>query len=174
MSKRIWWPVISLFFLLLSRIIHHAFVSYLESTHFTIIRAISGASIRWSEVQLQPKWPRIETATPPASSIPSTSAPFSFTCGVTLEAIMDASLDTFSDELCQVNTCVDRLTWQQAIMGGFTTSPSPSPQVSEDEGNDNGSSDDDEGVKQNILGKKTIYIFIYFWVKLVINLWLLS
>ena len=75
---------------------------------------------------------------------------------------MDASLDTFSDELCQVNTCVDCLTRQQAVMGGFTTSPSPSPQVSEDEGNDNGSSDDDEGVKQNILGKKTIYIFIYF------------
>ena len=65
---------------------------------------------------------------------PASSAPASFVGGVTLEA----------------------------IMGGFTTSPSPSPQVSEDEGNDNGSSDDDEGVKQNILGKKTIYIFIYF------------
>ena len=54
-------------------------------------------------------------ATPPASSAPSTSAPSSSTSGVTLEAVMaqlqrmDACLDTLSDELCQVNTCVGRI-----------------------------------------------------------------
>ena len=54
---------------------------------------------------------------------------------------MDARLDTLSDELYQVNTCVGRITRWQAIMGGFTTSSSPSPQASEDE-SDDGSDDD--------------------------------
>ena len=50
-------------------------------------------------------------ATPPMSIAPSFS-----TGGVTFEAIMaqlvcmDARLDTFSDELCQVNTPVSRIT----------------------------------------------------------------
>ena len=39
------------------RIIHHAFVSYLESAYFTIMGAISGASIRRSEAQLRLKRP---------------------------------------------------------------------------------------------------------------------
>ena len=53
--------------------------------------------------------------TPLASSAPSTSTPFSFASGVTLEAVMaqlqrmDAHLDTLSDELCQVNTRVSRI-----------------------------------------------------------------
>ena len=53
--------------------------------------------------------------TPPASSTPSTSTPFSSMGGVTLDVIMvqlqcmDARLDTFSDELCQVNTLVGRI-----------------------------------------------------------------
>ena len=74
--------------------------------------AIDAAIVRWSEAQLQPKRPQIETATPPTSSTPSTFAPSSFVGGVTLEAIMaqlvrmDARLDTLSDELCQVNTRV--------------------------------------------------------------------
>ena len=33
---------------------------------------------------------------------------------------MDARLDAFSDELCQVNTHVSRIARQQALMGGFT------------------------------------------------------
>ena len=71
---------------------------------------------------------------------------------VTLEAIMaqlkriNAHLDILNDELCQVNTHVGRITWQQAVMGGFTTSPFSSPQTSEDEGDDDGSSDDDANV----------------------------
>ena len=56
---------------------------------------------------------------------------------------MDACLDTLSDELCQVNTRIGHIAPRQAIMGGFTASPSPSPQASKDEGDDDGSSDDD-------------------------------
>ena len=54
--------------------------------------------------------------TPPAPSIPSTSAPFSSSGGVTLEAVMvqleriDACLDTLTIELYQVNTRVSRIT----------------------------------------------------------------
>ena len=97
------------------RIIHHASVSYLESAHFTIMGVVSGASVRLSEALLRPKRPQTETVTPLAYSTPSSSAPFSFTGGVTLEAIMaqlehmDAHLDTLSDELCQVNTHVGRI-----------------------------------------------------------------
>ena len=76
--------------------------------------AISGASARRSEAQLRLKQSRTETATPPASSNPSTSTPSSIG-GMTLEAVMaqpqrmDACLDTLNDELCQVNTHVGRI-----------------------------------------------------------------
>ena len=79
-----------------------------------VMSAIDAATVRQSEAQLRPKWPRTETATPPTSSAPSTSAPSS-ACGVTLEAIMaqlvrmDARLDTLNDKLCQVNTRVGRI-----------------------------------------------------------------
>ena len=55
---------------------------------------------------------------------------------------MDAHLDTLSDELCQVNTCVGRITRQQARLGGFVASPSLSLEASED--NDDDSDDDDD------------------------------
>ena len=77
--------------------------------------AIDVATIKRSEAQLRLKWPQTETVTPPASSTPSTSAPSSSVGGVTLEVVMaqlqhmDAGLDTLSDELCQVNTCVGRI-----------------------------------------------------------------
>ena len=86
--------------------------------------------------------------TPPASSAPSSSAPSSSTGGVTLDAIMaqlqcmDARLDTLIDELCQVNTCVGRITQRQAHLGGFIESFSPSLKASEDK-DDNGDSNDD-------------------------------
>ena len=54
-------------------------------------------------------------AAPLAPVAPSTFSPSSFVGRVTLEAIMaqlvcmDARLDTLSDELCQVNTCVGRI-----------------------------------------------------------------
>ena len=69
---------------------------------------------------------------------------------VTLKVIMaqlqhmDARLDTFSDELCQVTTRVGRIAQRQAHLGGFVAFPSPSPKASKDEDADDGTSDDDE------------------------------
>ena len=69
---------------------------------------------------------------------------------------MNADLDTLSDELCQVNTCVGRITRRQFVMGDFTVASSPSPEASKDESDDvfdsaddveddeDGSSSDDE------------------------------
>ena len=57
---------------------------------------------------------------------------------------MDARLDTFNDELCQVNTRVSRITTQQAHLDGFVASPSPSPEASEDDDDDFDDDDDDE------------------------------
>ena len=99
----------------ITRLLLHFPVSYPESSHFMVMCAIDTTTVRWSEAQLQPKWPRTETATSPASFAHSTSASSSSTGGVTLEAIMaqlqcmDARLDTLSDELCQVNTRVGRI-----------------------------------------------------------------
>ena len=69
--------------------------------------------------------------------------------GVTLEAVMaqpqcmDACLDTLNDELCQVNTHVDRIAWRQACLSGFVESSSPSPEAPKD-GDDNGDFDGDD------------------------------
>ena len=72
---------------------------------------------------------------------------------MTLEAVMsqlqhmNARLDTLSDELCQVNTRVDRIAQRQAHLGGFMESHSPSPETSEDDDDDDkdaSSSSDDE------------------------------
>ena len=56
---------------------------------------------------------------------------------------MDAHLDRLSDELCQLNTHVDRIARWQARLGGFVESPSPSPKASEDEDDDGDSNDND-------------------------------
>jgi len=61
---------------------------------------------------------------------------------------MDAHLDTLSDELCQVNTHVNRIARRQACLGGFVESPSPSPKAFEDE-DDNDDSDDDDDVDED-------------------------
>ena len=53
---------------------------------------------------------------------------------------MDARLDTLSDELCQVSTCVGRIARRQAEMGGYTM-PS-TPMASTDESDDSDSADD--------------------------------
>ena len=55
---------------------------------------------------------------------------------------MDARLDTFSDKLCQVNTCVSRIARRQATMGGFIVAFSPSPPASKNESDDGSSSED--------------------------------
>ena len=59
---------------------------------------------------------------------------------------MDVHLDTLTTELYQVNTRVSHIAQQQAHMGGFTVSLSPSlsPQASEDEDDDGGFGDDDD------------------------------
>ena len=58
--------------------------------------------------------------------------------------LMDTHLDTLSDELCQVNTLVSRITQRQARLGGFDASPSSSPEASEDEDASNGDDDDED------------------------------
>ena len=132
----------------ITRLLHKFSISFLESPHFPVMSAIDAATIQRSEAQLRPKRPRTETTTLPSSTAPSTFAPSSSAGGVTVEAIMaqlvrmDTFLDTLGDELCQVNTCVGRTTRQQAVMGGFTVTTSPSPLVSEDESDDSSGSDD--------------------------------
>ena len=60
---------------------------------------------------------------------------------------MDACLDTLSDELCQVNTHVDRIARRQACLGGFVASPSPSLEASEVKDNDGESNNDADNDK---------------------------
>ena len=85
---------------------------------------------------------------PSASTTLSTSVPSSSVGGVTLEAIiaqlvrMDDRLDTLTNELCQVNTCVGHIAWQQAEMGGYKMASSPV--ASEDENDGSSSADDAE------------------------------
>ena len=112
-------------------ILRHFSISIPASPYYTVMGAISAASIWRSEAQLRLKWPRMEMTDPAASVIPSTPTPSSSAGGVILEAIMaqlqcmDACLDTLSNELCQVNTHVSCISRQQAHLGGFTASPSP-------------------------------------------------
>ena len=86
----------------------------------------------------------METTDHAALIVPSTSTPSSSNGGVTLEAIMaqlqhmDARFNTFSDELCQVNTHVSRIERWQARLGGFAVSPSV------DEDGDDGADNEDE------------------------------
>ena len=57
---------------------------------------------------------------------------------------MDTRFDTISDELCQVNTRVNRIARRQAHLGDFVESSSPSLKASEDKDNDGDSDDDDD------------------------------
>ena len=88
---------------------------------------------------------------PPTSLPPSTSAPSSSVGSMTFDVIMaqlhciDAHLDTLSDELYQVNTRVGRVARQQAHLGGFMESPSPSPEAYENDDDDFGNDDDEDG-----------------------------
>ena len=68
---------------------------------------------------------------------------------MTLEVIiaqiqcMDARLATLSGELCQVTTRVNHIARRRARLGGFITSPSPSPETSKDEDVVDGYDDDE-------------------------------
>ena len=64
---------------------------------------------------------------------------------------MDTRLDTFSNELCQVNTRFSRIAQRQVVMSGFTVASFPSPKAFEDESDDGANSsdgveDDDDGL----------------------------
>ena len=61
---------------------------------------------------------------------------------------MDACLDTLSNELCQVNTCVSRIAQQQAVMGGYTVASSLEASEDESDGFDSAddAEDDDDGL----------------------------
>ena len=72
----------------ITRILCYFSISYLEFTQFSPMCALDVATVRRSEAQLRPKWPQTETATPPASSAPSTSTHSSVVSGVTLRAVM--------------------------------------------------------------------------------------
>ena len=71
--------------------------------------------------------------------------------GVTFDVIMaqlqhmDACLDTFSDELCQVNTRVGYIAKGQACLSGFVESPSPPPEASEEDDDSDDDDDDEDG-----------------------------
>ena len=54
---------------------------------------------------------------------------------------MDALLGRLHIELYQVNTRIGRIARQQACLGGFVTTPTPSPAASEDEDNSGTSGD---------------------------------
>ena len=49
-------------------------------------------------------------------------------------------LDHLSDEMCQMNTRISRITRRQSCLGGFAPSPSPKPTEKSSSGGDN---DDD-------------------------------
>ena len=53
-------------------------------------------------------------------------------------------LNTFTTKLYQVNTYVNRIARQQARLGGFMESPSPSLEAFEDEDDDGDSDDNDD------------------------------
>ena len=98
----------------------------------------------------------METINPATSDVPSSSAPStSTTGGVTLKAIMaqlqcmDARLDSLTDEMCQVNTCLGCIAHQQARLGGFAPSPSPSPEASANKNNDAGDDEDNDANSSN-------------------------
>ena len=68
------------------RILRHFSVPFLVSNHFHVICAIDAATIKRSEARFRLR--RFGSAAPPTPSAPSTSVPFSFAGGVTLDAIM--------------------------------------------------------------------------------------
>ena len=139
------------------RILFHFSFSFPVSNHFSVMCAIDAAAVRRSKAQLRPKWPQTETTTPPASLTSSTSAPSSSAGGVTLDAIMtqfrhmDTCLETFSDELCQVNTNVSCIARRQARLSGFIESSTPFPETFEDEDDDGGfdGADEDDGASSS-------------------------
>ena len=57
---------------------------------------------------------------------------------------MDARLDIFNDELCQVNTHVGRIARRQAEMGGYTMPSNLMAPVDESDADDDDDADSDD------------------------------
>ena len=99
-----------IFPLAIMRILCHFSIPFPLSNHFFVMGAIDAATVKRSEAQFRSR--QSGSAAPPTLSTPSTSTPSSSISGVTLGDIMaqlqlmDACLNTLSDELCQVNTHV--------------------------------------------------------------------
>ena len=133
----------------ITRILCHFSVPFPSSDHFPVICAIDYATVKQSKAQFRSR--RSDTAVPPIPSTPLTSALSTSTRGVTLDTIMvqlqriNAHLDTLSTELYQVNTRIGRIARQQAHLGGFLESASPSPEAPEAFEDDDNSDDDDDG-----------------------------
>ena len=86
-----------IFLLAITRILHHFSVPFPVSDHFNVMGAIDTATVKRSKVQFCSR--RFGSAAPPTPSAPSTFAPFSSARVVTLNANMDAHLDTFITEM---------------------------------------------------------------------------
>ena len=129
-------------------------VSFPPYSLFYVMGAINKESIWRSAVQLVAKRSHVETtdATPtPRPSSSSTPSCFS-RVDVSLVDIMDqlqhmrvdfgSRLDHLSDEMCQMNTKIGRITRLQTCLGGFALSPTPKP--IEESSSDGGDDDDDD------------------------------
>ena len=131
----------------ITRILCHFFVPFPASDHFHVMCAIDTATVKRGEAQFHLR--RSGTTASSTPLAPSTSAFFTLAGGVTLDVIMvqlqcmDAHLNTLTDELCQVNTCVSCIARWQARLGGFIESPSPPLEASKTSKDDDDSDDDD-------------------------------
>ena len=129
------------------RILHHFSIPFPASDHFHVMCAIDTATVKRGEAQFHLR--RSGTTASSTPLAPSTSAFFTLAGGVTLDVIMvqlqcmDAHLNTLTDELCQVNTCVSCIARWQARLGGFIESPSPPLEASETSKDDDDSDNDD-------------------------------
>jgi len=124
----------------ITRFLHHFEVCFPSYDPFPVMGTIDTGTVKCSEAQFHSR--RSGSIATLTHSTPSSS-----TSGVTLEDIMaqlqrmDARLNTLSDELCQVNTCVGHIARRQAKMGSYTM-PS-TPVASSDESDDFDSANDD-------------------------------
>ena len=143
----------------ITTILRHFSIPLPVSDHFSYMCAIDTAIVKWSEAQFRLRKSgsaALSCRLASSRSVPSISAPSSFTGNVTLEDIMtqlqrmDAHLDTLSTELYQVNIRVGCIAQRWAIMGGFAFKASPPFPLaaSEDEDDDDDATDfedDDDG-----------------------------
>ena len=66
-----------------------------------------------------------------------------------MEVDFGGFLNYLTDEMCQINTQVGHIARQQACLGGFIASSSPSPEASTDEDDDTGDDNEDDANSSN-------------------------